>query len=222
MPKCASLIDVKGRHTRFHPDAPSAAHFQREFTGPYGSTSATEDGRTVSLSPYTSNQSNQQATPWSYLAVDHRGEVLPKDKTDEDLSFPYEQFFEKANSARNGHSQATSKQATLIASGPPPDTGFQSMYHSHRSSGRPNAGTGRHAGSNLLSAPRQNSVSPAASSNSPASTHSRGGRQEGSHLSEDGRSDARGVRKQGSCYRCWRMREKVRITQPDAEFSRWR
>jgi hypothetical protein len=169
-------------------------------------------GRIPTLTTYTSNQSQQGAAPWSGLALQYdEGQILPDSVNDRALSFPFERCFAQTSelSPLEVLSNPTAEPANPLSSDnfPPP---YQKPHY------RGQDQNGRETADNNLGADRGNSsasghcaASPATSTTSMNSEVSKGGRQFGSHLPEEGRRSAKEVRDRGACFRCWYMKEKV-------------
>jgi hypothetical protein len=207
-----SELIVKDRLNFYTSDVQYAAE-QVEGVDTYNATHLhPEIGRMQALSTYTSDQSKQEAKPWSGLALQHCEEqVLPGNLKDEDLSSIFEQCFESTNVASSAGiiSDTTAKLASLL----PPEH----LHHSprkiqnrnrrgnSRKSPKKNPGMDR----STLNADRHFAVSPPTSTASTNSTVSRGGRKEGYRLPEEDRISAKEVRDRGACLRCSAMKEKV-------------
>lgn len=169
-------------------------------------------GRIPTLTTYTSNQSQQGAAPWSGLALQYdEGQILPDRINDQALSFPFERCF--AQTSELSPFEVLSNPTTEPAN-PLPSDNFPPPYQKphYRDQGQ----YGRETADNNLGADRGNSsasghyaASPATSTTSMNSEVSKGGRQFGSHLPEEGRRSAKEVRDRGACFRCWYMKEKV-------------
>ena len=166
------------------------------------------------LSSHASNQSRQEARPWNGFALQHNdGIVLPGNVEDKDLSFPYDHFFASANqpSPRYGPERAITDQLGSFFIEPQHSLNCNFQDRKRKRGSQSTSQNNLQVDRGALSSARHLAASPASSANSPNSTGSRGGRQEGYRLPEEDRISAQGVRYQGSCFRCWRMREKVRL-----------
>jgi hypothetical protein len=172
-----------------------------------------EVDRIQTLSTYTSDQSKQEAKPWSGLALQHHErEVLPENLKDEDLSFAFEQCI--ADTDEPFSAQLLSNEATGPANLPAKNYHRSSRKERRRGQQRVSKKPCKKpSGENqrLLFAPRRAAVSPATSVASTNNNNNRGGRQEGYHLPEEDRISAKQVRDRGACLRCVKMREKVKI-----------
>jgi hypothetical protein len=171
-----------------------------------------EAGRIPTLATYASNQSQQGAAPWSGLALQYNeGQILPGNIDDRALSFPFERCF--AQTSELSPFEVLSNPKTELAN-PLPSGNFPPPYQKphYRDQGQ----NGRETADNNLGADRSNSstsghgaASPATSTTSTNSEVSKGGRETGYHLPEEGRRNAKEVRDRGACFRCWSMRGKV-------------
>jgi hypothetical protein len=156
------------------------------------------------LSTYTSDQSKQEAAPWSKFALQyHDGQILPESVTDEELSSQFRQCY---TPAKVPLSSPPSKRDRRSHRKPQNRKSCKKERDNIRSNLRVDKG----ASSN----PGNSAVSPATSSTSTNGGAGRGGRQTGYQFSEEDRRNAEGVRNQGACYRCYSMKEKVGFIYP--------
>src|SRR2546421_8007387 len=175
-----------------------------------------EFGRIQTLSNFTSNQSKQQAQPWSVLALQHHEtEILPENLKDEDLALAsaFEERF--ADTDDTSRAQRVSDEAAELADVLPTEIGHRSSHKEReRDRRRASKNTRKRSQDNqrLPGTRRRGTLSPATSmANSVNSIVNRGGRQEGYRFSEIDRISVKQVRDRGACFRCSKMKEKVNI-----------
>jgi hypothetical protein len=203
------LLSPIGRHNSYASET-RYAEDQAESIGTDSSAyPGQETGRIPTWSTYTSDQSKQEAIPWSEFALqDHDGQILPDSVTDEELSFQFRQWFTPAKAPLS--SERLPCATTGPANKPPPKQGRRSrrkpQNHKRCKRERDNTRNSLRVDEGASNTPVNSAVSPATSS---ISTNSRGGRQEGYRLSEEDRKNAEGVRHQGACFRCRSLKENV-------------
>ena len=163
-------------------------------------------GQAPALFANPTNHSKRGTVPWSTLTSQGPRLILPIDVDDEDLS-PYDRCLEESDGTLSFGTVGSSPDGVS-----PPSrkrrraTQRHDKTHKTRNPHQVQSKTLPTREQGFLKAPANIVASPASSA---ASGNSKGGRQEGYHLSEESRKSASQVRDQGSCFRCSVMREKV-------------
>jgi hypothetical protein len=148
---------------------------------------------------------------YEFALPNHDGQILPESVTDEELYLQSRLCFTPAKAPLS--SERLPRATVEPANQSPPKRDRRSrckpQNHKHYRRERDNTRNNLRVDEGASSTPENSAVSPATFLTSTNSRASRGGRQEGYHLPEQGRRNAKGVRHQGSCFRCWSLKEKV-------------
>ena len=165
------------------------------------------------LSTYTSNQSHQEARPWSIFALQPcDGQILPVGITNDDLSFQYQQCSGTTSQFTPPHKpdRAIMKAKNQLSSELPQHARHNRQKPKGRNPPRDTVEKSLRVGRDSWNSAGHSGVRPTTAATSGNSTARRGGRREGYSLPEVNRISAKRVRARGACFRCYVMKAKVR------------